>query len=478
MNNRIKLPLFDDYWIDFRKGTVRRWFEPELFATWRDTDFDANSYCQLICDREAGTYRFYYEASPNIGNDDVRYLAAAETTDFQKFTPVHANDRPEERMRRVVLPEGYTVHGSSVMLDPYDPDPARRYKYAGMVRKDGQKFPPGEEPVILGFSPDGLRWELHPELVAHPFTSDAYNQLFYNPYTEEYGLLHRAAVVDRRVALRTSRDLKTWSEPKILLHPGPNFNDNMIEMQFYSMGAYYLDGIFLGVLWRFNTNLSDMDFSKMWGFMESELVYSYDGEQFLYTTGRPVAQRPLPPSYGCAQMDLCSICESLDGKEYLLAGCGSRVIHGTQESNRALSQKLQGNGFGSVFLRIRKDGFCGIEGPGLGSCVITKPLELLKDDLTFNLRANCGYARFGIMKKDGTFLDGFSYDDCVPLEMDDSVELRPQWKGHQLSEVLGQQVRIAVELNGAILHSIAMTARPYIVLPQKSFINPLQVRSE
>ena len=54
--------------------------------------------------------------------------------------------------------------------------------------------------------------------MAHPYTSDAYNQIYYNPYTQEYGLLHRAAYVDRRIALRTSKDLINWSEPKTIMH--------------------------------------------------------------------------------------------------------------------------------------------------------------------------------------------------------------------------------------------------------------------
>ena len=120
MNNRVKLCFFDDYWIDFRKGTIRRWFEPEFISSWRDPMFDANSYCQLICDRELGRYRLYYEAAPDIGNDAERRLALAETKDLIEFTFPKVNDSKEERMQHVVFPEDYYVHGSSVFFDPYD----------------------------------------------------------------------------------------------------------------------------------------------------------------------------------------------------------------------------------------------------------------------------------------------------------------------------------------------------------------------
>lgn len=32
LENRMKLTFFDDYWVDFRRKTTRRWFAPELFS--------------------------------------------------------------------------------------------------------------------------------------------------------------------------------------------------------------------------------------------------------------------------------------------------------------------------------------------------------------------------------------------------------------------------------------------------------------
>ena len=51
-DNRMKLPLFDDYWIDFRIGTVRRWFSPQLWSS----SGPQGAYSSLVCDREKGIY--------------------------------------------------------------------------------------------------------------------------------------------------------------------------------------------------------------------------------------------------------------------------------------------------------------------------------------------------------------------------------------------------------------------------------------
>lgn len=468
-----KLSFFDDYWIDFRKGTVRRWFEPTFASSFRDTDFMANSYCSASWCPEVGKYRLWYEVSPDLANDGVRYLALAESEDGIHYRIVETNGHEEKRMRHVVFDGVSGLHGTSVMRDPFDPDPARRYKCATMTRM-GDRKEKGASPVVLAFSPDGVAWTERRDLVAHPYTSDAFNSLFYNPLKREYGLILRGGYVDRRIAMRTSADLDSWSEPFIVQHPSPAYNSDAIEMQFYSMWAGWMDGMFLGLLWRFYTSLTDLDFSKMWGYMETELVYSYDGRYWMPTSGKPVVDRPLPPNYGCAQLSLMGMYENKTGDEYVLYGVGSKFIHGTAATNRMFTERLKGDSTATVFFRIRKDGFCGIEGLGMGACVITKPMQFVEPKLSFNIRANVGFARFGLMRKDGSFYEGFSYDDCVPFE-GDSCEVVPQWKEHRLEELAGEQVRVAVELNGAILHAMTVTARPYIVKPQAGFSDPLQL---
>lgn len=480
---QVKLCFFDDYWIDFRPGTTRRWFQPRLRSYYADGDFMANTYCSAFFDRNVGKYRLFYEVSPDLSNDAVRYLALAESDDGLNYEPVTVNDHPEPRMRRVVYDGGSGVHGTSVLFDPFDPDPSRRYKMATMTHTgelSSREKEAGRHvhmPVVAVFSPDGLHWTEHPELVMHPYTSDAFNCLFYNPLREEYSLILRGGFVDRRIAMRTSKDMVHWSDPFIILHPSPQHNDNLIERQFYSMWSGFIDGTFLGLVWWFNTSLVDMDFSKMWGFMESELVYSYDGLYYMSTSGRPVMERPTPPELGCSQMSLMGLMESRDGTEYILYGAGSRFTHGTATTNREFAEKLLKPAMATIFATIRKDGFCGIEGLRAGSRVITKPVELLKDDLAFNINASVGYVRFGVTNRRGEFLPGFSLEDCVPFS-GDSVRIVPQWKDAQLSSVLGQQVRIVVELNNAILHSLNMTARPYIVGPQAGFHNPMQIVKE
>lgn len=456
----MKLPMFDDFWIDFRVNTVRRWFAPELH-----TVAQAGAYSSLLYDPERKVYRLYYEQKLFPDKDGPRALKMKESTDLVNFTQV-LNDEGGD-----VLYDGETgIHGGSVLYDAHDPDPARRYKLCAMTRM-GRKGLPKEVEVI--FSADGVHWETDHTDILHPYTSDTRNALVYNPLRQEYILMHRSAHVDRRISVKSSRDLKNWTEPRIILQPGPNYNDEHTAMHHYALGAVYMDGIFYGLLWRYNTSLCSEDYTRMFGYMEPELVYSYDGAEFLYTSGKPMMERPLPPTPGFAGLAAQDMCISADGREYYMICSGYTAVHGTQDSNYRFAQLQEGKvKRGHPIYKIRRDGFCGIESVGPGGKVITKPLELVADDLRFNVRANGGWVRFGLMEANGQFLEGFSFDDCIPFEMDDGLDVRPQWKAHRLSEVLNRQVRIAVELNGAILHCISASARPHIRQQQKSFSEP------
>ena len=471
IKHKVKLPLFDDYWIDFRRDTVRRWYTPEFYSTG-----PAGPYSSLFYDESAGKYRMYYENLMEPGNDGPRYLHLVESEDLREFTEVKVNGAS-------YLPvTGSGVHGCSVLYDKYEKDPEKRYKLCGMMDV-GDKKAEGVRDwmgVELSFSADGINFTRHPELLANPQTSDALNKLMYNPVDEEYVLFHRSAFVDRRISVRTSKDLKNWSEPHIILSPAASYNSEGVGMQHYSMTAGWFDGIYYGLLWQYNTCLYNEDYTRMFGYMQPELVYSYDGSEFLYTTGKPVIERPQAPNPGCVGLAPDDMCLSKDGKNYFIVCYGYQVVHGTAKSNQLLNEKLNNAGVkrGNPIYKIRKDGFCGIESVGYGGKVVTKGLCLLDNDLSFNINANVGSARFGIMALNGEYIEGFSLDDCVPFEFDDSVSVIPKWKDHSLDEVLERQVRIVVELNSATLHSIEGTMQPYVRQRQESFAHPEGIPSD
>ena len=465
MENRMKLNMFDDYWIDFRPDTIRRWFAPTPFSQVKKT----LGYGSIVCDKKLGVYRLYYEVAVSLENNGVRNLYMIESTDLRSFS------------EPLLVYEGDGgVHGMTVFLDDHDPDPARRYKLCGMTRLIGRRKDPEARKrmeVELGFSADGKSFVCDHTWLITEHTSDSDNNIFYNPIFEEYNLLHRSAYVDRRIAVKTSKDLKQWSDPHIVLQPSPVYGSDGFQTQQYGMVANYYDGIFYGLLWQYRTIMTNTDWRKMAGVIEPELVYSYDGHEFLHTSGKTLIERPEAPQPGCAGICPFGMVESLDGEYYYLYLGTKSVPHATDKEVAVLVKNIteQNVPIADSIYRIRKDRFCGIEGPGTGAQVITKTICLDKVDLSLNLNASCGSARFALTEYDLTPLPGFSYDDCIPFEFKDGTDVRPQWKEHRLSEVLGKRVRICVELNSATLHCITAAARPYIVEIQKSFAEPIAI---
>ena len=496
VNNRIKLSFFDDFWLKGKSGTIRRWFEPRYYSHFCDSAFGGTHYSSLIPDRASGKYRLYYCGFDPL-NEKNCYVALSESSDLKSFDPVNIKKASSAYPAHVldIKDRGSDACENGVegvvTFDAFDPDPSRRYKLMCYPISQDRKR---SADLRMAVSADGLHWELDPDVVAFRGNSDTLNKLYYNPCTEEYSLIHRATHVDRRIALKTTRDFENWTGSKIMLHPGPRFNSDDSITELYGMTAAWHDGIFLGITWPFRMKFYETLQTPMNGFIESELVYSYDGEHFMNTTNRSLVERPNPPLQGCAQTAFTDICESLDGTEYILAAWASNVHHSVAQPEMI---KLQnGRAFGAAFYRIRKDGFCGIEGMGAGApgFVLTRGLQLLKDDLSLNVNASCGIARFGVVKDvkqrgaserhdvqphgDVEFYDGFSFDDCVPFIQTDSVNVVPQWKNHTLQELVGKRVHIAVELKFAILHAMTMTARPQFPLtgaPSRAFWNPEQL---
>lgn len=471
---KTKLVFFDDYWLDFRTGTVRRWFDPERIGEFCDPKLLGGSGANTFYDKEQDQYLVQYWASDDVGQDEKRMPAMVSTKDFKTFQPVILKPDAPEGRKHIIRECDDGISMDCITLDRAEPDEAKRYKATALYFPDGIKDFANIK-MVGCYSPDCINWTVDTDNYLHHTTSDADNNIIWNPVTQEYMLFFRAGYVDRRICCKTSKDLKTWSDAVVTVHPGAWYNNEAYQVQLYGMVPTYSNGVFYAMMQIFYTSLTDMDFTKMWGYVETELYYSYDGYHYMPTSGKAIVPRPQAPAYGCTQMYLMHLCDTADGHDYIISGSGARVIHGTGESNKMLSDELKGEAFGSCFYKIRKDGFCGIEGMGIGAQVITKCIQLLDPEISINVNASCGFIRYGLMKKYGEFYDGFSFDDCEVLKFGESVDYKLRWKNADPATLVGEQVRLAVELNGAILFSATFEGRPCIRRPQTSFSNPNQL---
>lgn len=475
---KTNLSFFDDFWLDYKINIRRRWYTPQFVGTYKDDAFPAGVYPSLAWCPEVNKYRLWYEALPNLTVDAVRYLAVAESSDGAKWEPVKVQNKADEicaRYENICYSGNGGVHGTAVYRDEYEKNPQWRYKAVGMTRTSKMvKHNYGKMPLIISTSPDGISWTEHSNLQVYPYTSDAYNCIYFNPVSEEYNVILRAGFVDRRICLVKSKDLKNWSKPKLIVHPGAEYDEGTFSVQLYSMSSHWNNGMFLGLMWRFHTSMVDEDLGKMNGFMDTELMYSYDGEYWMHTTRKPLVERSQSPGYGFNQLNFSSLVETKEKDRWLLVAFASRMPHLHARDYPRIEKRLGNNLTRFHFYSIRKDGFCGLETCGSDGKIITKAFQLLKPDLTLNVAAETGVVRAAILDGSGQPYEGFSYDDCEPISCD-STAVTPRWKERNLSELVGKRFRLGIQMDSAILYSISATIRPYIVCLQKSISDPLQL---
>jgi len=438
-----KLCFFDDYYIAARPGTVRRFFQANRMGEFCDGTERLQTYTSFFYDARVGKYRLYYEVPKSTKSTEIRELILAEADRVEDFLEGRFN------LKRVKGLDENGIHGCSVLWD----EQTEQYLLAGNFRANDRE----KRCMFTARSTDGVSF-FDRKAIYHDY-SDTYNSLYYNPYAREYVITMRSAVMDRRISVMRSKDFQSWSEPELILHPTSAGGEGM---QYYALGAGHCDGVFYGLLWRFMTDIGQPDFSDMCGYMENDLYYSYDGTHFLPTGLSPVAQRPLPPAYGCSQLWLLNACNTEDGRT-ILSGGASRLAHGADASH---DPKFAA----TVFYESRKDGFVAMEGFGKSSVLYTKPVLLENEEISVNYNAKCGSLTMAILDVDGKPYQGYSFEDCKPM-CKDSVCETVTWKSQSRADLRGKRVRFAIRLDGALLWSIAFDGKPYLKHVQKSFFD-------
>ncbi|MCX4799489.1 MULTISPECIES: hypothetical protein [unclassified Streptomyces] len=129
------------------------------------------------------------------------------------------------------------VQGTSVLYDPADPDPTRRYKLITLREAD-------KASLCVAFSSDGIHFsDLKPWPANSPSPgADCHNLVFRDSRTSEYVLITRLWDSNIRVsAMSRSTDFINWSKP-VEVHRGNGF-----DSQIYSMPVFEYGGLYLGL---------------------------------------------------------------------------------------------------------------------------------------------------------------------------------------------------------------------------------------
>lgn len=325
-----------------------------------------------------------------------------------------------------------------------------------IVKAEGDKRYISEGVTVV--SKDGIHWEVKAGEQWNWLQEDWYPEppvfAFWNQKNQKHTMLARPGWGDRRQCIRTSIDLKQWSDPELLFQP--DTQDTNAPIAFYGMPVHPVgEGAgFVGLLWVFQNSSSEPvnSFNQFFGTMENELTYSYDGIRFNRTTREPFLKRNPMPEFGCTQIRTGSIVDR--EKDTLIFSEGHRGEHGRERSE----QKRNEHPLGAMIVhRLRKDGWMYLRSRGDWARVQTKPFTLFDPSITLNVSAPYGEVRFQLTNEKSEALENFSFDDCVPIRGIDSLNSELKWKGKpDFSQLVGQVLRLEIKFRNSNIYAIEM----------------------
>jgi hypothetical protein len=367
-----------------------------------------------------------------------------------------------------------SMYNASVVHDPHDPDPQRRYKCLGWVhsprvnRQWGTDYP--RSGYYTAHSPDGWHWTNDPggPQIDLPHDEgrmvwDASRGRFIASVKEmyPYGFHLR-----RSVTISTSQDAVHWSQPQLALLP-----DELDDLQaqargfaaadYYGLALYPRDELVVGMLWihQMWPPFHPVNTSGIFSRVHVQLAYSYDGMNWQHPPGRPafldVGERGAFDSCGIYTAN--ALLEV--GDEVWIYYTGDCQMHGFVIDPATWKMKHSDPTTDEVghmaigLATIKRDRFASLSSDGEATFVVQHGLR--GGSCLFLNGRTSGNGRIAVQIEhpDGTAIRGFGLHDCHPF-VGDSVAEEVTWAGGRIGD-LGSDVEIALrfELTSADLFS-------------------------
>ena len=336
---------------------------------------------------------------------------------------------PEERYKLVAFWGSIHSHDGKVGLDRSE--------------TDLQRFWDASAKYVIS-SPDGIHWNGPLKRVKEDagggdysgVTRDHRNQRWWYNDRARQGLWGPTYI--RTAGLCTSETLDDWPEHVEQLFPLGAAEDFGAEYEHHGMVPFNYGDQDLGWL-----ELSIKGAPKA-----SLLVSHHDGDRW-----RRV--RDCPPIIECGPEGAhdCSIVNATRNAP-LLAGDEMIILYNGH--NRSPLEDGLHEGY-MCASRMRRDGFAGMTvdtvAMGRHECpamLQTQPVAVTADALTLNIEGHEGTARAALFDEACEPIDGFSLDDCLPID-EDNIRAEVRWEGANVQQLKDRRVITLVELSAGTI---------------------------
>ncbi|QDT39171.1 hypothetical protein [Stratiformator vulcanicus] len=309
-------------------------------------------------------------------------------------------------------------------------------------------------------SPDGVNWEYRPDYNwGQPnLITEEHFTIFFNHHTGLYTIAMRARWGDRRIFFTTSADFKTWTPPRMALHPDV-MDQGRIEFHGSSISRY--DSYYIALVWYGNYSSADNPHWTGKGTDQTHLAHSYDGQHFIRGLRKPLIPltQPGQPEFnglwtrGLIRRDEDILIYS-DTWEREFA----EPVQNESRSDAITRQRSSKPFRRHVIHRLRRDGFTYLEAEGHIGTFQTHWIVLHDGEVCLNADASHGVISYEVAKlRSGDPIEGFSFDECVPLIGRDEVRFQLRFKEHpNLQAATNRQIYIRFRIERAKVYSLTM----------------------
>lgn len=468
---RLKTWLFWDWWhIEHQDNAElcqgRAEWQPE--GTYEDPTFDyLGCWPTVWQDAQSGGWRMLY---CNTGFPLT--LMGAESDDGVRWRPVNCPNvqPPGEKYAANHLFTVQQANGGPVYRDPVAAD-GRPFKLyciqRGGAAVERARLDPesyfheivtgeGAKPYLADqlmlTSADGLTWEVDQKARwgRPPWHPDPPINCYYDQKRGQHVMITRPGWGDRRIAIQTSADARRWSGPELIMQPDPL---DPPQVQMYGMPVIPYEGQFVGLLWmaHFSNSHPLKRFNQLWGPIDCQLTYSFDGIHFQRGLREPFValNEPGMPASGVVY-PTCLI--EHDGEMRIYSAATPDLHH--QYARTQFERKGKNPPAAVVLHTLRKDGFTYLASRGHWGTLTTKPLSLLAPSLHLNAAAPQGEVRFQATDLECRPIPGFTFDDCEAFREEDSLERPIRWRDKNNEELVGKVVRLEMTFRNARIYAL------------------------
>ena len=306
----------------------------------------------------------------------------------------------------------YNCEGISVLHEPHDTDPNRRWKAVywdhgsgGWEVRDGKPFCMAgpADGWYVAFSPDGIHWSPYEGNPVISKYCDTNQNVVYDPRLKKYVGYSRFGF-GRRLARTESDDFLHWSEPELVLQcdaaDGP-------DTQIYGAGVDLYEGVYLAMIWIYRAGGD--------GKIDTQLAASRDGIHWTR-----VGDRATWLALGDDDSWEGGMVRSVEriirrGEELYVYYCG---VHGPH-SGPKFPQVERKHPVQIGLVTLRRDGFVSLDAGPLEGSVTTRTFLLPEGKLHLNADAAEGEVRVVLLDASGkeishsAALDGDQRDAVV-----------------------------------------------------------------